>query len=103
MSKLYEWAYARSGDKGNSANIGIIAKKAEYYPKLEKLLTAEKVQKYFKSLNPESTVRYLLPNLHAFNFVLKDILEGGGSRSLRSDAQGKALGQMLLEMELEDE
>lgn len=91
-------AYARSGDKGSSANIGVIAYNADGYDYLVKHLTAEKVENYFKHLGVISIVRYELPNLLALNFVLKGVLAGGGSRSLRIDAQGKALGQALLEM-----
>lgn len=101
--KLIELAYARSGDKGSNVNIGLIARTPKDYALLKKLITAEKVQAFFMSLNPLETIRYDLPNLHAFNFVLKGVLQGGGSLSLRSDAQGKALGQALLEMEIEDE
>lgn len=99
--KLGSLAYARSGDKGSSANIGVIAYYEKDYNFLVKELTAEKVNNYFKKLGVVSTVRYELPNLSALNFVLKDVLAGGGSRSLRIDAQGKALGQALLEMEID--
>lgn len=98
--KLSEYAYARSGDKGSSSNIGVIAYTQEGYEFLKQFLTSERVQAYFAPLGVTSTLRYELPNLKAFNFVLKDVLAGGGSRSLRIDAQGKALGQALLEMEL---
>ena len=101
--KLIELAYARSGDKGSNVNIGLIARRPEYFAILKKTVTADKVQHFFSSLSPEETVRFELPNLHAFNFVLKGVLQGGGSLSLRSDAQGKALGQALLEMEVEYE
>lgn len=100
--KLREIAYARSGDKGADANIGVIAYNEEGYALLQEKLTAEKVQEYFLPLGVVKTVRYELPNLLALNFVLEGILDGGGSRSLRSDAQGKALGQILLEMEWEE-
>jgi len=100
--RLYEIACARSGDKGSSANIGVIARDPKHYPFLLEKLTAERVQAYFSGLCPASVTRYELPNLHALNFVLAGVLEGGGSLSLRSDAQGKALGQALLEMELEE-
>lgn len=93
-------AYARSGDKGSDANIGIIAYDTEGYHYLLEHLTAERVQEYFKSLGVTSTIRYELPNLLALNFVLTDVLDGGGSRSLRIDSQGKTLGQALLEMEI---
>lgn len=98
---LWEIAYARSGDKGAHANIGIIAYAPEGYDFLEKFLTADKVQDYFKQLGVTETLRYELPNLGALNFVLKDVLDGGGSRSLRVDAQGKTLGQALLEMKVQ--
>lgn len=94
-------AHARSGDKGSSANIGVIAYDEKDYDFLKKKLTAEKVEAYFKPLGVTETIRYELPNLLALNFVLKGILPGGGSRSLRIDAQGKALGQAILEMEIE--
>ena len=93
-------AYARSGDKGSSANIGVIAYTPQGYHFLEEHLSQERVHEYFSPLEPKATTRYLLPNLLAFNFVLTDVLAGGGSRSLRTDAQGKTLGQALLEMPL---
>lgn len=95
---LRKIAYARSGDKGSSANIGVIAYTTEGYEFLQKYLTHEKVQAYFKPLGVTSTDRYELPNLWALNFVLHNVLAGGGSRSLRIDSQGKTLGQALLEM-----
>jgi len=97
---LREIAYARSGDKGSSANIGIIAYDAKGYEYLLEHLTAEVVHEYFKPLGVISTVRYELPNLQALNFVLNGVLDGGGSRSLRIDSQGKVLGQALLEIEI---
>lgn len=100
--KLCDIAYARSGDKGSSSNIGVIAYSPEGYQFLKEYLTAERVQAYFAPLGVTSTVRYELPNLIAFNFVLKDVLAGGGSRSLRIDAQGKALGQALLQIPIEN-
>ncbi len=95
LSKI---AYARSGDKGHSANIGVIAYTPAGFEFLKQFLTAARVQEYFKPLGVIETKRYELPNLLAFNFVLKGVLAEGGSRSLRIDAQGKALGQALLEM-----
>lgn len=100
MRKLRDIAYARSGDKGSSANVGVIAKTTEDYVFLKEHLTEECVQAYFLPLGVQKTVRYELPNLEAFNFVLYGILQGGGSRSLRVDSQGKALGQILLELDL---
>jgi hypothetical protein len=91
---LYDVAYARSGDKGTSANIGVIARSSTTYPFLKSWLTVERVAEYFKSLDVRGIDRYELPNLRALNFVLHGVL----SRGLRTDAQGKALGQALLEM-----
>lgn len=98
--QLKEIAHARSGDKGSSVNIGVIALEEKDYPRLKELLTAERVRNYFSALKPKKVIRYELPNLNALNFVLEGVLEGGGSLNLRIDAQGKALGQALLEMEI---
>lgn len=95
---LRDIAYGRSGDKGSSANIGIIAYTPEGYELLKKYLTSDRVHAYFKPLGVTKTIRYELPNLGALNFVLHDVLEGGGSRSLRIDSQGKTLAQALLAM-----
>lgn len=103
MKKLRDIAYARSGDKGSNANIGVIARQPEFYPFLKEFLTEERVHDYFSSLGVQKTVRYELPNLEALNFVLYGILQGGGSRSTRVDSQGKALGQILLEIPLPEE
>ncbi len=94
-------AYARSGDKGSSANVGVIAYNSQAYEFLLDYLTAEKVHEYFLPLAPRKTTRYELSNLWALNFVLEGVLAGGGSQSLRYDSQGKALGQALLEMPIE--
>jgi hypothetical protein len=99
--RLYDIAHARSGDKGSSANIGVIAFTAEGYQVITEQLTEKKVADYFHALGVTKVDRYLLPNLWACNFVLHNALAGGASRSLRSDAQGKALGQALLEMEID--
>lgn len=99
--RLGDIAYARSGDKGADANVGIIARTPDAFPILRRHLTAAAVQQFFKPLGVVNVVRYELPNLRALNFVLEKILDGGGSISLRVDAQGKALGQALLEMNLE--
>jgi hypothetical protein len=101
QAPLHRIAYARSGDKGSSCNIGVIAYTTAGYDLLFKQLTASKVAAFFEALGPCEAIRYELPNLGAFNFVLKGILAGGGSQSLRLDSQGKALGQALLEMELD--
>lgn len=98
---LKQIAYGRSGDKGNSVNIGIIAYSTQGYDFLKDYLTDQKVGNFFKPLGVTSTIRYDLPNLLAFNFILFNALDGGGSLSLRIDPQGKALGQALLEMIIE--
>ncbi len=98
--RLGDIAYARSGDKGNSANIGVIAYTQVGYDVLKLRLTAEMVERYFKPLEPSKVIRYEMDNLWALNFVLEGALAGGGSRSLRLDAQGKALGQAILELSL---
>lgn len=99
--KLYDIAVARSGDKGSAANIGVIARNPANYDKLLRHMTAERVEAFFKPVGVGKVIRYELPNLAALNFILPDILQGGGSVNLRIDAQGKALGQALLEMEIE--
>jgi hypothetical protein len=93
---LRDLARARSGDKGTSSNIGVIARRPGGYECLQAFLTADRVAEFFKEIGVDEVVRYELPNLGALNFVLKGIL----SSPLRTDAQGKALGQMLLEMPL---
>lgn len=99
--RLGEIAIARSGDKGGGANIGVIARPAEGYDLLRRHLTAERVEEWFKPMGVAKVIRYELPNLGALNFVLPGILGGGGSLQSRADAQGKALGQALLEMVLD--
>jgi hypothetical protein len=101
--KLKELAYARSGDKGSNVNIGVIAYNKDNYLFLQKHLTEERVAKYFSCLGSRKIKRFELPNLLAFNFVLYGALDGGGSVSLRTDAQGKALGQAILQMSFEVE
>jgi hypothetical protein len=99
--RLGDIAYARSGDKGSGANIGVIARSPTDYETLRRYLTACAVEAFFKPMGVGTVVRYELPNLGALNFVLPNVLHDGGSTSLRIDAQGKALGQVLLEMRLE--
>jgi hypothetical protein len=98
--QLRKIAYARSGDKGSNANIGVIAYTPEGFAFLKEHLVEEKVKEFFSALGAKTVKRYLLPNLDAINFVLEGVLAGGGSLSLRTDAQGKALGQAILEMTL---
>jgi len=99
--RLDKIAYARSGDKGAGANIGVIAHTPRGYEFLRERLTSDVVRNYFSRLNPGNVVRYEMPNLGALNFILPTILDGGGSVSLRIDAQGKSLGQALLELAID--
>ena len=94
-------AHTRSGDKGDTANIGVIAWREEDYPILVREVTAERVKAYFGDLVRGEVTRYELPNLGALNFLLEGALGGGGTVSLRIDAQGKTLGAALLAMEIE--
>lgn len=94
-------AHTRSGDKGDSANIGVIAWQDRYYPILLRELTADRVKQFFGSMVKGPVERYELPNLAALNFVLREALGGGGTVSLRIDAQGKTLGAALLRLEIE--
>jgi hypothetical protein len=93
---LYDIACARSGDKGSSANVGVIARSGEAWEFLRSWLTADRVAEFFAPLQVASVERFELPNLGALNFVLRGVLRC----SLRTDAQGKTLGQILLEMRL---
>ncbi len=94
-------AHARSGDKGNAANCGVIAFKEEWYPLLSEVLTEQKVKEYFTGLTLGKVERYEIPNLWALNFVLHDTLGGGGTVSLKLDAQGKTIASAMLLMEIE--
>lgn len=94
-------AHGRSGDKGDSANIGVIAYAEKYYPVLVREVTPERVKKRFGDMVSGDVVRYELPNLGALNFMLHGALGGGGTLSLRMDAQGKTLAAGLLGMEIE--
>ena len=98
--KLKEIAYARSGDKGNSVNIGVLAYKSKGYAFLLQELTAEKVREYFASICDGDVIRYELPNLWGLNFVLNNSLGLGSRSSLRTDSQGKVLGTSILQMEI---
>jgi len=93
---LIALAYGRSGDKGNHSNIGIIARKPEYLPYIKAVLTEKSVAGYFAHYLTGKVHRYDLPGIHAVNFLLEDILGGGGTASLRNDPQGKGYGQILL-------
>ena len=99
--RLIEIAHARSGDKGDTANVGVIARRPEYYPMLVRELTAERVARHFAGMLTGGVERYELPNLHAVNFLLHGALGGGGTVSLKTDAQGKTLSTALLRMEID--
>jgi len=94
-------AHARSGDKGDLSNIGVIAREERWYPILVREVTAERVKAHFGDLVRGRVERYELPNLGALNFLLYEALDGGGTISLRTDAQGKTFGAGLLNLEIE--
>lgn len=100
LIRLGEIAHARSGDKGNHANVGVIAFTPTGYAFIEQLLTESRVAEFFLPLRPRQVTRYSLPGLRAFNFMLQDVLGGGASRSLRTDSQGKLLGVAILDLKL---
>jgi hypothetical protein len=97
--KLYDLAYGRAGDKGNIANISIIARSPAAYRELKARLSAERVKRHFGDLVKGEVVRYELDNIEALNFVLHDVLDGGATRSLRIDGLGKSLAGALLYMD----
>ena len=99
--KLLEIAHSRSGDKGDSSNIGLIAKSPEAYEIIKNSVTSEAVKEHFGGIVNGEVDRFELPNLLALNFILHDSLGGGGSQSLKNDAQGKTHGQGLLLMSVE--
>ncbi|MEP6573971.1 MAG: hypothetical protein ABJD11_14810 [Gemmatimonadota bacterium] len=92
-------AHARSGDKGDTANVGLIALQPEYYPLLVRQVTVAKVARHFKGM-VSGVERFELPNLNALNFLLHGALDGGGTISLKTDAQGKVYSTALLRMEI---
>lgn len=99
MVQLRYLAHARSGDKGNTANVGLIAMDPDYYPILEREVTTARVARHFKGM-VSGVERFELPNLQALNFLLHDALDGGGTISLKTDAQGKVYSTALLRMEV---
>src|SRR5690348_8025113 len=99
--RLLDIAHARSGDKGDTANVGVIALRPEFYPVLVEQLTAERVREHFRGICRGEVERFELPNLHALNFLLHEALGGGGTVSLKTDAQGKTFGAALLGLEIE--
>jgi len=100
---LSRLAHTRSGDKGDTANIGVIAWRESYYPILVREVTARRVKAFFGELVKGEVERFELPNLAALNLVLHQALGGGGTVSLRLDAQGKTLGAALLRLEIDVE
>jgi hypothetical protein len=99
--KLGRIAYARSGDKGDGSNVGVIANSRVLYDFLVQQLTADRVKTHFRNICLGRVERFEAPNLLALNFILHDSLGGGGSESLKTDAQGKTHGLGILEMELD--
>lgn len=99
--QLVKLAHSRSGDKGDTANVGLIALRDEIYPILVREVTAERVKRHFQGICKGNVERYELPNLGALNFLLHESLGGGGTLSLMTDAQGKTFSTALLRMEIE--
>ena len=96
--RLVDIAHARSGDKGDTANVGVIAFKREWYPLLAREITERRVADHFRGAITGNVQRYELPNLGALNFLLHGALDGGGTLSLKTDAQGKVFSTALLRM-----
>jgi hypothetical protein len=96
--RLVDIAHARSGDKGDTANVGVIALEPRWYDVLRKFVTAEKVAEHFRGMIEGDVERFELPNLNALNFLLHGALDGGGTLSLKTDAQGKVFSTALLRM-----
>jgi hypothetical protein len=101
--KLHEIANARSGDKGNRLNIALVCRDPAHFEAIAQQVTAERVEDVFAARKPTKVVRYDLPKLAAFNFVLDDVLEGGVNASLGLDGHGKSLSFLLLEIPLQIE
>lgn len=99
--RLLDIAHARSGDKGDTANVGLIALRPEWYPLIQRHVTRDAVEKHFHGVIGGPVVRYELPNLNALNFLLHGALDGGGTLSLKTDAQGKVFSTALLRMTLD--
>ena len=98
--RLLDIAHARSGDKGDTANVGVIAAKPEWYPVVAAQLTRARVAEHFRGMIDGDVERYELPNLCALNFLLHGALDGGGTLSLKTDAQGKVYSTALLRLVL---
>lgn len=98
---LYRLAHARSGDKGDTVNVGVIARDPEHYDLIAERVTVDRVKEHFKGVVRGDVERYELPSLYALNFLLHGALGGGGTMSLMTDAQGKTFSTALLRMEIE--
>lgn len=96
--RLLDIAHARSGDKGDTANVGLIALKPEWFPLLQRYVTLDRAREHFQGVITGSVERYELPNLNALNFLLHGALDGGGTLSLKTDAQGKVFSTAMLRL-----
>jgi hypothetical protein len=99
--RLVDIAHARSGDKGDTANVGVIALRPEWYPLIAESLSQARVAQHFAGVITGDVERFELPNLHALNFLLHGALDGGGTLSLKTDAQGKVFSTAMLRMVLD--
>jgi hypothetical protein len=100
---LHEYAHSRAGDKGDTVNISVVAYREADFPMLVAQVTEERVRELFRHRNPGAIRRYVLPKLHAMNFVIEHALDGGVNESLNLDAHGKTLSYLMLELEIEIE
>jgi hypothetical protein len=98
--RLYALAHARSGDKGDTVNVGVIARRPEFWELIRKRITAARVRRHFEGMITGGVERFELPNLHALNFLLHGALDGGGTVSLMTDAQGKTFSTAMLRIKL---
>ena len=100
-TQLYRIAHGRSGDKGDTVNVGVIALRPEFWDAIREQVTVERVKAHFGALVKGDVERFELPNLHALNFLLHESLGGGGTLSLMTDAQGKTFSTAMLRLEIE--
>lgn len=102
MAEVYlkDIAHGRSGDKGDTSNVCVFARKPEYYHIIEREVTAERVREHFKDMVKGEIVRYEVPSLNGFNFVMKHALGGGATHSLRLDSLGKSMGSAFMRMKI---
>jgi hypothetical protein len=98
---LHEIAHGRSGDKGDTTNICIFAREPEYYEVIRKEITVEKVRAFFGNMVKGEIIRYEVPSLNGFNFVMKHALGGGATHSLRLDTLGKSMGSAIMRMKVQ--